>query len=153
MLIFSQYYYSVITHNSELFKCKINSPLLISLLDTKMLNRHFKFSKFSSLMKWIGLHVFRTTQTISFYIELLYDMRCLTNDQGFLLFYLFFSVLLLLHIFSFAFWLMVWNGLCVSMLGRYFIQKCLPQICVNVWCSLDYCKVFSGLSVEACDVS
>lgn len=23
--------------------------------------------------------------------------------------------------------------------------------CVNVWCSLDYCKVSSGLSVEACD--
>lgn len=32
-----------------------------------------------------------------------------------------------------------------------FIQKCLPQICINVWCSLDYCKVFAGRSVEACD--
>lgn len=45
MLIFSQYYYSMITHNSELFKCKTNSPLFIYLLDTKMLNRHFKFFK------------------------------------------------------------------------------------------------------------
>lgn len=139
-------------NNSELLQSKTNSPPFISLLDTKMLNRHFKVFKFSSLMKWIGLHVFRTTRTISFYIELLYDMKCLTNDQGFLLLY-FFSVLLLLYICFFAFWLMIWNGLCVSMLGRYFIQKCLPQICVNVWCSLDYCKVFSGLSVEACDVS
>lgn len=49
---------------------------------------------------------FRTTQTISFYIELLYDMRCLTMTKGFCCF-IFFSVLLLLHFFL----LLLTNGM------------------------------------------
>lgn len=153
MLIFSQYYYSMITHNSELFKCKTNSPLFIYLLDTKMLNRHFKFFKiffFNEVNRSTcvsgqhRLYLF----TLNFYMT----WGVLQWPRVFVVLSFFFCFVIITFFF-FCFWLMVWNGLCVSMLGRYFIQKCLPQICVNVWCSLDYCKVFSGLSVEACDVS
>lgn len=67
-------------------------------------------------------------------------MRCLTNDQ----------------VFKNSFFPTndMECSLCLYVcVAGNFIQKCLPQIYVNVWCSLDYCKVFQDFSVEACDVS